>query len=602
METLLLNIIERLREDGSLSARELAHLIDVENSKAGTPERRYAKKKLLPYYFKVKREDFARWESWDVTPELERALLRTLRMKPRRTASGVATITVITKPWPCSDDCLYCPSDMRMPKSYLHNEPACQRAERNFFDPFLQVSSRLRALIEMGHICDKVELIILGGTWTDYPESYRNWFVAELFRALNVGPAQADDIAKRRSVYEKQGICWQDDDLAKLVESEQRKVDEGQSRYGESFVRLYGPQSAWGELRSWQTASLDEVHEQHRVNETSRHRVVGLVIETRPDTIDADALVGFRELGCTKVQIGVQSLRQDILDRNERCVTTYQVARAFELMRLFGFKIHAHFMANLYGSTPAEDKCDYTTFVEDPAYQPDEVKLYPCALIAGTRLCELFENGAYRPYTHEELMDVLVYAQTHTPAFMRISRMIRDFSSDDIVAGNKKPNLRQMVEQSIGESAAPVEEIRYREVSTKDVAIDELTMTECAYTTTVSDERFLQWVTPDGGIAGFLRLSLPFDSTVASYGNDLPICPGEAMIREVHVYGKVAGVHSKGTGAQHHGLGKQLISRACDIARESGYERINVISAVGTREYYRKLGFADNGLYQQLVL
>ena len=238
----------------------------------------------------------------------------------------------------------------------------------------------------MGHICDKVELIILGGTWTDYPESYRNWFVAELFRALNVGPAQADDIARRRSVYEKRGICWQDDGLAKLVESEQRKVDEGQSRYGESFVRLYGPQSAWGELRSWQTASLDEVHEQHRANETSRHRVVGLVIETRPDTIDADALVGFRELGCTKVQIGIQSLDQNILDLNNRHTDPHAIQEAFALLRLFGFKIHAHFMVNLYGTTPAGDKLDYEKFVTDPHYLPDEVKLYPCALVEGTGL------------------------------------------------------------------------------------------------------------------------------------------------------------------------------------------------------------------------
>ncbi len=602
METLLREIIERLRGDGSLSARELAHLIDVENGKTGAAERVFSKKRLLPYYFKVKREQRPRWESWQVTPELERLLLRTLRMKPRRTASGVATITVITKPWPCSDDCLYCPSDLRMPKSYLHNEPACQRAERNYFDPYLQVSSRLRALLEMGHICDKVELIVLGGTWTDYPESYRNWFVCELFRALNEEGGYNDAYVQRRKRYEQQGIAWEDSELSALVSDEQGRVDAGAARYGEAFARLYGPDTPWGHTRSWQVATLDDVREQHRINESGRHRVVGLVIETRPDAIDEKTLTGIRELGCTKVQVGVQSLRQDILDANERCITVGQIAHAFELMRLFGFKIHAHFMVNLLGSCPSEDKEDYRRFMEEPAFRPDEVKLYPCALIAGTRLCRRYEQGEYRPYNHDELMDVLVYAETHTPAYTRISRMIRDFSSHDIVAGNKKPNLRQMVEQVISDEELAVEEIRYREVSTRDVALEALALEEYPYETTVSEERFLQWTTPEGGIAGFLRLSLPKQDVVAACEGTLPVHAGEAMIREVHVYGRVAGVHSQGTGVQHHGLGKRLIARACDIARQAGYEKLNVISAVGTREYYRKLGFADAGLYQQLRL
>ena len=146
---------------------------------------RSAKRRLLPFYQRVRREEPERWASWDVTPELDAALVNVLRMKPRRSASGVATITVITKPWPCSGSCVFCPNDVRCPKSYLHNEPACARAEAACYDPYLQVSARLTALAQMGHATDKIELIVLGGTWSDYPEEYQTWFVTELFRALN---------------------------------------------------------------------------------------------------------------------------------------------------------------------------------------------------------------------------------------------------------------------------------------------------------------------------------------------------------------------------------------------------------------------------------
>ena len=599
MESLLLEILRRLRDGGHLGPRELARLIDDANRQAGGPERAFSKKRLLPYYLETKRERPRQWEGWEVDAALERRLFETLRMKPRRTASGVATVTVITKPWPCSDDCLYCPSDMRMPKSYLHDEPACQRAERNFFDPYLQVSMRLRALAEMGHVCDKVELIVLGGTWTDYPDAYRTWFVSELFRALNEKTFDEGRVRERRKRYEQAGIAWEDGELSMRCAPVQRRVDAGELRYAQAFSCLYGAGSPWERVAGWQRTGADELEEQQRRNETAAHRAVGLVIETRPDTIDAESLRSFRELGCTKVQLGVQSLRQEVLDANERTVEVGQMRRAFELLRLFGFKIHAHFMVNLLGSDVEGDKRDYHAFVHDAAFSPDEVKLYPCALIEGTRLCACYDAGAYRPYSHDELMDVLVYAETHTPAFTRISRMIRDFSSDDIVAGNKKPNLRQMVEGKIAEAGLAVEEIRYREVSTADVELDTLALRELRYKTTVSEEVFLQWVTPTGAIAGFLRLSLPREDALARYAGLLPVQAGEAMIREVHVYGRVADLHASGPAAQHHGLGRRLVERACEIARQAGYGAVNVISAVGTREYYRKLGFSDGALYQR---
>ena len=637
MEEILLQIAALLREGRQVDDAVVTKLVHAASRGAAQPP---AKRQLLPFYLRTKQEDPARWASWQITPDLERELLRVIRIKPRRTASGVATITVITKPWPCSGDCVFCPSDLRMPKSYLHDEPACARAEQNRFDPYLQVSSRLTALSQMGHATDKIELIVLGGTWTDYPESYQLWFMSELFRALNDdavadqaanpmlrrscgrGGAEAamravpDDclprgVAARRARYRERFLAKDAEELAQRRAELQAVVDAGlgggRGSYNAAVKELYGAESAWGRAMSWQSASWEELERQQRVNERARHRVVGLVIETRPDAVTARSLRTIRRLGCTKVQMGVQSIDQRVLVMNERRIDVARMEEAFALCRLFGFKIHAHFMVNLLGSTPHADKADYLRFVGPGPFQPDEVKLYPCALIEGARLVGRHKSGEWEPYTEGELLDVLASDIVATPAFCRVSRMIRDFSSNDIVAGNKKPNLRQMVERRLAASAQEcVREIRYREIGSDALDPDELELDVVAYETPTSEERFLQWVTPEGKIAGFLRLSLPDQRFVAEcakrYGDDAPVGLREAMIREVHVYGVAARVGQEGVAAQHRGLGRALVARACELAREAGFERINVISAVGTREYYRSLGFGDHGLYQQRAL
>lgn len=637
MEEILLQIAALLREGRQVDDAVVTKLVHAASRGAAQPP---AKRQLLPFYLRTKQEDPERWASWQITPDLERELLRAIRIKPRRTASGVATITVITKPWPCSGDCVFCPSDLRMPKSYLHDEPACARAEQNRFDPYLQVSSRLTALSQMGHATDKIELIVLGGTWTDYPEDYQVWFMSELFRALN-DDAVADEaanpmlrrscgrggaeaamravpdgclprgVAARRARYRECFLAKDVEALAQRRAELQAVVDAGlgggRGSYNAAVKELYGAGSAWGRAMSWQSGSWEELERQQRVNERARHRVVGLVIETRPDAVTARSLRTIRRLGCTKVQMGVQSIDQRVLDMNERRIDVARMEEAFALCRLFGFKIHAHFMVNLLGSTPAADKADYLRFVGPGPFQPDEVKLYPCALIEGTRLVGRHKSGEWEPYTEEELLDVLASDIVATPALCRVSRMIRDFSSKDIVAGNKKPNLRQMVERRLSETGqVRVREIRYREIGSDAPDLAELELDVVSYTTPTSEERFLQWVTLEGKIAGFLRLSLPDQRFVSEcmkrYGDDAPVGPREAMIREVHVYGVAARVGQEGVAAQHSGLGRALVARACELSREAGFERINVISAVGTREYYRSLGFADRGLYQQKAL
>ena len=590
MEDALLEIIAAIRAGNTrLDDAWLSKLLRRHNRAAHDSHRSIAKRRLLPFYLAIKRDNPERWASWGVDPATEAVLLRILRMKPRRTASGVATVTVITKPWPCSSNCLYCPNDVRMPKSYLHDEPACQRAERNFFDPYLQVRSRITALREMGHVTDKIELIVLGGTWNDYPEEYQIWFVRELFRAINEfgdGRTKGETPEERERQYRADGLTYDPAELARRTGELQQSVTAGGLTYNEA-IREILHSKGWQRVASWQSATFAELEEQHRRNETAAHRVVGLTIETRPDLIRDETARTMRRLGCTKIQMGIQSLDETILRANHRNVTVDQIAAAFATLRHHGYKIQIHFMANLLGATPESDRADYLRLVQDERFLPDEVKLYPCCLVESSRLGIEFAAGTWQPYPEDELVSLLADDVLTTPAYTRISRMIRDISSTDIVAGNKKTNLRQLVEARLAPRRTEVREIRMREVATSDVTLDDLSLDCVPYTTATTDERFLQWVTGDGHIAGFLRLSLPHDGHVA-------------MIREVHVYGRVAGIGgSEHGGAQHVGLGRQLVERACADASAAGYTAIRVISAIGTREYYRGLGFTTDGLYQR---
>lgn len=646
MEQALFDILDALKAKERLDERELTKIINRHNKRiletrrfgncdepngSGSAQnhppapsepakaRPLSKRQLMAFYLDVQKNQPERWSSWCLSDEQQRRLVRTLQMKPRRTASGVATITVLTKPWKCSSNCLYCPNDLRMPKSYLADEPACQRAERTFFDPYLQVAARLKALTEMGHITDKVELIVLGGTWSDYPESYQIWFIRELFRALNDGSQAIGNLPARKHAYESAGISCDPELLKAFVAEEQRRIDNRETTYNQAFDRLYGENAAWASVSQRQKATWEELEAEQDANVDGQHRVVGLVIETRPERITPTHLAALRRMGCTKVQMGIQSLDEKVRTLNDRHTSTQQIQRAFELLRLFGFKTHVHAMVNLLGATPESDKTDYLRLCNDAAFQPDEVKLYPCVLVEGTGLCERFEDHTWQPYSEPSLVDVLVSDTCATPAFTRISRMIRDISAPDIKAGNKKVNLRQLVEQRIDSEGLATAEIRHREVSLANVAAEDLSLEVVEYETTATSERFLQWVTSQGKIAGFLRLSLPHTNAIAQLNEEyeaatsktaeqrhtlpLPLQAGEAMIREVHVYGRVEKLQHAGiNNAQHRGLGTKLVNRACELASRAGYQRINVISAVGTRGYYRKLGFYDNGLYQQRML
>jgi elongator complex protein 3 len=274
------------------------------------------------------------------------------------------------------------------------------------------------------------------------------------------------------------------------------------------------------------------------------------------------------------------------------------------LLRQAGFKIHAHWMPNLYGSSPEADIADYRRLFDDPDFRPDELKIYPCSLIESAELMDRYRAGEWRPYTHDELVGVLAACFRHTPEYCRLTRVIRDIPGTDIVTGNKLTNLRQLVEDEMAARGEHSRDIRAREVRAEQTDPAGLTLDEQSYATSTGTEIFLQFITPDSGhkprqIAGFLRLSLP-DTARPPLTDELQ---GAAVIREVHVYGQALGIGEAAAGkAQHAGLGTRLIERAAEIAAAHRYARLAVISAVGTRGYYRKRGFADGDLYQIRIL
>lgn len=543
-------------------------------------------------------------------PPFDPAVLERLRLKPVRTTSGVTVITVLTKPFPCPGECIFCPNDVRMPKSYLRDEPGAQRAALNAFDPYLQTYTRLRALHNMGHPTDKIELIVLGGTWSFYPERYQIWFIKRLFDALHDFGRGVDRTEEVRALLDSDALAQ----FKPSAELPDHAVHGAQLErtYNQLVAALYASELQRSREQAAQVqagilprtpiteyATWEELEAAHRENESAPCRCVGLVIETRPDHISADEVLRIRRLGCTKVQIGFQSLDDRILRLNRRGHTVAATRRAVKLLRQAGFKIHAHWMPNLYGATPESDRADYQRLFSDPDFRPDELKIYPCSLIESAELMQHYQRGAWQPYSTETLVALLADCLRATPEYCRLTRIIRDIPSTDIVAGNKLTNLRELVEAHLAQHGERSHDIRAREVRGAPIAPEALQLDEMRYETSVGEEYFLQFITAERRIAGFLRLSLP-DRSLSPLHAELE---NAAIIREVHVYGQALGIGQEVAGkAQHSGLGTRLIERATEIARCAGYARLAVISAVGTRAYYRARAFEDGQLYQVRTL
>lgn len=512
---------------------------------------------------------------------------RRVQRRPVRTQSGVTPLTVLTKPFPCPGKCIFCPNDVRMPKSYLSDEPGAQRAANNRFDPYLQTWNRLAAFDATGHPVDKVELIVLGGTWSFYPEAYQVWFVMRCLEAMNdfgVGTDRRDDFDPGTPDFEE-------------IDADVRGDQFDRNPYNQRVTEFLKERQAGQMLLEHEGAPWADLEETQRRNETAGARCVGLVLETRPDHVDEAEVLRLRRLGATKVQLGVQSLDESILALNQRGHGLAETRQAFDLLRRSGFKLHVHWMANLLGATPASDRADFPKLFEEADFRPDELKLYPCSLVETAELMGPWKRGEWRPYDDAELLDVVTDAMPRVPRYCRVTRVIRDISSDDIVVGNKRTNFRQIAEQELARRGQKLVEIRAREIRGEAFEADALVPRETEYATSSGREVFLEWVTPEDRIVGFLRLFFPFESAF------IPELDGHALVRELHVYGgsvRLGAAH--GGAAQHRGLGAQLLDRAAGLAKLAGYDTLSVISAIGTRDYYRRQRFVDGELYQHRAL
>jgi elongator complex protein 3 len=462
---------------------------------------------------------------------------RLLMVRPAKTASGIAVVAVMPKPYECPHGkCIYCPGgiEFNTPLSYTGTEPATKAAQKFSYDPYQQVRGKVEQLQARGHDTGKTEIVIVGGTFPFMPADYQKEFAKSCYDALN----------GKRSASLEQAIV---------------------------------------------------------ANETAGNRCVGFTVETKPDYCKEPHVDLMLELGVTRVEIGVQSLRNNVYKLVNRGHTLDDVVDAFRIARDSGYKIVAHMMPGLPGSSPDKDVEDFRRLFEDDAFKPDMLKIYPTLVLEHTGLFKMHESGKYEAYSDDDLVDVIVEAKKIVPEWVRIMRVQREIESKDIVAGPKSGNLRQIVLQKLRQRGHKCRCIRCREagLQRRYPAEDEVTLRRTDYSASGGREIFLSYESKDGEtVLGFLRLrkvARPHRAELA----------GSAIVRELHVYGQAVSVGSKEVddSYQHRGYGSKLLKEAERIAKdELGVAKIAVISAVGTRQYYRKLGYRQDGPYVSKVL
>ncbi|MBU4369449.1 tRNA uridine(34) 5-carboxymethylaminomethyl modification radical SAM/GNAT enzyme Elp3 [Patescibacteria group bacterium] len=520
-------------------------------------------------------------------------LQKQLKKRPIRSLSGVAVVAVLTKPWPCPGKCLYCPLEKGVPKSYLSGEPAVERAKILKYDPYQQVKKRIEVLKNNNHPVDKIELIVIGGTWSYLPKKYQTWFIKRCFDGAN--PPK--------------------------------------------FSK-----------KTWAGKTLAEAQKR---NEKAKHRIIGITLETRPDYITPKEIIRMRKLGCTRVEIGVQIIDDKVLKINNRGHGVKEIIYATKLLKNAGLKICYHIMPGLLGSNPQKDLKMFKKLFANPDFQPDMLKIYPCVVTKGSQLYGLYKSKKYKPYTDKQLMNLLIKMKSIVPEYVRINRLIRDIPAWQIQGGSKISNLREYVQKQMNpvrnftnksmkkknvmalqkkrisngvkEQKKICSCIRCREIKNESINIKNLKLKKQKYIASQGQEIFLSFEdVKQNKLAAFLRLRLPQINN-----QTLPGLENAAIIRELHTYGQLVEIHpvkSRKAGsptakfnrvektskkaaqprkvlinqdnvAQHLGLGKKLMAEAEKIAKEQGYKKIAVISGVGVRDYYRHLGYRLQNTY-----
>jgi len=434
----------------------------------------------------------------------------------------------MAKPFPCPGKCVYCPGSPGAPKSYTIESPAVLRARKCNFEPRRQVEFRLKTLADMGHVEDKVELIIMGGTFLAYPQEYQYQFIKNCYDGLNGIPS----------------------------------------------------------------ADLEEAK---KLNETAEHRCVGLCIETRPDWCGEEEIKRMLEFGTTRVEIGVQTLDDDIHRLTRRGHGVAEVVSATRLLRDYGFKVYYHWMPGLPGSVPEHDLELSRKLFDDEYFRPDGLKLYPTLVVAGSELENWYRDSRYHPYEDEEMIDLLVDIKTLIPKYVRVPRLMRDIPGKFIIAGCRDLALRGSIRKRMNELGLHCKCIRCREYghrSRDGWPIGQPELTRIDYETYGGREIFLSYEDKNETLFGLLRMRVSSEPSPLKG-------EGRVRVRELHIFGPEVPLGEKRKeAAQHRGLGGKLLREAERIAqREFLVGKLSVLSGVGSREYYRSLGYSLEGAY-----
>ncbi|XP_051730142.1 elongator complex protein 3 isoform X1 [Ctenopharyngodon idella] len=478
-----------------------------------------------------------------VPSHYRRALVPKLKAKPIRTASGIAVVAVMCKPHRCphisftGNICVYCPggpdSDFEYStQSYTGYEPTSMRAIRARYDPYLQTRHRVEQLKQLGHSVDKVEFIVMGGTFMALPEEYRDYFIRNLHDALS-------------------------------------------------------------------GHTSNNVTEAVRYSERSNTKCVGITIETRPDYCLKRHLSDMLAYGCTRLEIGVQSVYEDVARDTNRGHTVRAVCESFQLAKDAGFKVVAHMMPDLPNVGMERDVEQFIEFFENPAFRPDGLKLYPTLVIRGTGLYELWKTGRYKSYSPSALVDLVARILALVPPWTRVYRVQRDIPMPLVSSGVEHGNLRELALARMKDMGTECRDVRTREVGIQEIHHKvrpyQVELIRRDYVANGGWETFLSYEDPEQDILiGLLRLRR---CSPQSFRPELK--GGVSIVRELHVYGSVVPVSSRDPSKfQHQGFGMMLMEEAERIARdEHGSGKLAVISGVGTRNYYRKMGYELEGPY-----
>jgi elongator complex protein 3 len=485
------------------------------------------------------------------TEEEKEIITQILKRRKTRTLSGVSVIAIMTKPLPCPGTCIYCPGSDSQPgekvaQSYTGKEPAAMRSIHNHYDPYLQVQSRIKDLEAIGHIpVDKIELIIMGGTF------------------LSTNP-----------------------------------------QYQKDFVK--------GALEGIIEQKLGSLEEVKRVAEKSKRRVVGITVETRPDYCKETHIDNMLDFGTTRVEIGIQTIYNEIYDLVKRGHTTADSIEAMRITKDAGLKINAHIMPNLPGSNLEKDLELFDNLFSNPEYRPDMLKIYPTLVINGTELYEWWKAGKYSPYRDKDLINLIAKVKTNLPPYVRIQRIMRDIPATLIEAGCKNSNLRQLVQERLREMRETCKCIRCKEYgyninksrkALDDNAFDKIKLYRFDYEASQGKEVFLSYENKqENYLIGYLRLRKPSEFAHRPELND-----GKTLIvREIKVVGEMVPKDLKPrrfTQIQHRGYGKLLMENAESISRdEFDAKKLAVISGIGVRDWFYEMGFKLDGVYVSKIL